>query len=155
MPILAACVATAVCGSVHGVQLAESPRNPSVRNKSHQRAWIAGLVLVGVLLRGLIPTGFMPERGDDGSFSIGTCHGLQMAATSVQEEEPSAPEPAKSLQGGCVFASVQFLGSLPTLATTVVQCDAVPDLLVTFRTPAVPSGIVADSHRPRGPPSVS
>lgn len=126
------------------------------------RRRLALLVACALLLRGLIPEGFMPVSGADG-LSVELCpaggvmppamathdaHGAQTGHAGHRVPHPGAPHPS------CVFstgASVAFSAALPAAA------PAAP-IIVRLSAPAgarphVPAILRAQS--PRGPPSLA
>ena len=121
-----------------------------------RREWIALLLLPALAFRLLVPAGFMPDFGADGStLTVQMCHGdarsaAVMRLASGQHETPSAPE--TSHDAPCVFAASAGAAPLPVLSLDVppraLPQAAAQHRLVAFA-PSTP-------HRPqsaRAPPS--
>ncbi len=122
--------------------------------------WIASLALAAVLLRALVPTGFMPERLAIGNVGVKFCHGMQMPAGNLHAQSNSGAAGAADPSGsgkhstnhGCAFAAVQFLGALSVVAALPADTERFAGDLVVWRSVFLPSALVLASHRPRGPP---
>jgi hypothetical protein len=134
-----------------------------IRGK-RMRGW-AALLLPLLLLRALIPVGFMPMIGPDHSVRLVICDsyaplpasmmdmpmdGMDMSSQSGGKDGGSGP-PIHQDHGGCPFGSSPALGALPALAISPLLIHHATQLLVAepqvdfFKTPD-------RAHSPRGPP---
>ena len=120
-----------------------------------RREWIALLLLPALAFRLLVPAGFMPEFGADGStLTVQMCHGdarsaAVMRLTTGQPHEPSAPETKHDAP--CVFAATAGVAPLPVLSVDV-PLRALPQPAAQHRLIAF---IPSTPHRPqsaRAPP---
>jgi len=82
--------------------------------RQHPRDWLCLLALAGVLLRGLLPAGFMPQRVD-GHLSMVFCVGGQLHA------DPAHPGTLQ-LQS-CPFAAAAMPVSLAALPRLEASLD--------------------------------
>jgi len=90
---------------------------PFHRHRSRQFAlWFA---LAAVLLRVLLPEGFMPERraGERG-IGLAICYASPLAKLRSDQGQPSGSHD----QGGCVFSAAAG----PALASSGVHCEQKP-----------------------------
>lgn len=119
--------------------------------------WIVSFALAAVLLRALVPTGFMPERLANGSVGVKFCHGMHMPAVDHPALSHAAGDSAgsgkTSKNHGCAFAAVQFLGAWSAIATLPATAERIADALVVLQSVFVPAAAAFASHRPRGPPA--
>jgi DUF2946 family protein len=100
------------------------------RSRRHPLTW---LVLPALLLRALIPAGFMPFAGTGGAY-LGLCPGAGSLAPSAlighghhhhADEErgaPAAPSGSGHHHPACIFS----LGATSTAAATVLLVSAIP-----------------------------
>ena len=128
------------------------------------RGW-AALLLPLLLLRALIPVGFMPMIGPDHSMRLVICDtyaplpasmldmpmdGMDMSQHSGSQHQGGHP-PFHQDHGGCPFGSSPALGALPTLAITPILIHHAAPLLVAAS--QVDFFQIPDrAQSPRGPP---
>ena len=120
-----------------------------------RREWIALLLLPALAFRLLVPAGFMPDFGADGStLTVQMCHGDARSAAVLRlaTGQPQAPStPDTSHDAPCAFAATAGAAPPPVLSLHV-SVRALPQAASVQRVVAfVPS----TPHRPqsaRAPP---
>ena len=121
-----------------------------------RREWIALLLLPALAFRLLVPAGFMPDFGADGStLTLQMCHGDARSAavlrlTTGQTDEPAAPDAAHDAP--CVFAATTAAAPPPVLSLDV-SVRALPQ---AASPPRVDASVPPTPHRPqsaRAPPT--
>ena len=136
----------------------------------HANWWVVLLLLV--LLRALIPVGFMPMLGADFSLKLVVCDGDGPLAIAPSISMPmsmdmppgmvmdgsglstgsSDPHPGHGSHGTCPYGSAPALGALPSLAmqTPLLIRRALEAALATAQVASVE--VSRRAHSPRGPP---
>lgn len=114
---------------------------------------LIAMIAVAIMLRGLIPTGYMPVIGQDKFFQITICS-LDGLKTITVEGETGSQDHPETKKSTCPFAVLQ------TIKLALGTVDILPVLVVSF-TDTIPPYFadtnVAQSDRlliaqPRGPP---
>jgi hypothetical protein len=120
-----------------------------------QRSWLPVTLLAGVLLRALIPAGFMP--GAQGlafcpgeSFHAGISKPQDSAHHPPGHRMPDSP-PAKGTGGGCAFAGSSASIASFGIANASPEVGPSPAVLPIERRPASRPAIMR-AQTPRGPP---
>lgn len=126
------------------------------------RGWTAWLLPL-LLLRALIPVGFMPMVGPDHSVRLVICDSYAPLPASMMDmpmdgmdmshpgEHTGGSPPVHQDHGGCPFGSSPALGALPTLAISPILIHHPARLLVAV--PQVDFFRAPDrAQSPRGPP---
>jgi hypothetical protein len=123
------------------------------RLRSHRRSAIVA-VLLGVLLRGLIPLGFMPSHSADG-LTITICSGTSSYAVELPVDGGGTGTAAFPDGHACVF------GSMVSADPSSPYAKSPPPVIAAYRLPE-PVSVGADARLPllsapplpaRGPPS--
>jgi hypothetical protein len=130
------------------------------------RGWLAVLLPV-LLLRALIPVGFMPMIGPDHSVRLVICDSYAPLPASMMDmpmdagmdmshqpggEHTGGNPPTHQDHGSCPYGSSPALGALPTLAVFALVVQRPPPLAVAapqvdfFQAPQ-------RAQSPRGPPA--
>lgn len=128
-----------------------------------RRAWLLGLVLPALLLRALIPAGFMPAPGAAG-MSIVLCPGeaalppgitgpAHHAHGHVHHTGNSPAAPATPHHELCLFAAAGAAPLAPVLPTLVVEIP-VPLRVQVLPASGVFSPSILRTQSPRGPPTL-
>jgi len=110
------------------------------------------LVLPALLLRAIIPPGFMPAAGQESAFKMAMCPGHASLPPAVPSAPVRTPEPpGKHHVVPCVFAAASGASPLPYMAAVaaVIGADTVRDLFQATPSPARPT---ARANTPRAPP---
>jgi hypothetical protein len=133
------------------------------------RQWLISLLLVAVVVRALIPAGFMPAA--DRPFTLEICpdgfpaqllhhdehaahhHHAQTDSGSPNAEKGSQEHGAARAEH-CVFAAAAGVGPAPQIALLLapIETGAAPLFTLTSRTPALTRHRV---QQPRAPPTLS
>ena len=125
------------------------------------RWWVA-LLLPALLLRALIPLGFMPMFGPGYDVKFVVCEGyaptpgtaatMSMDMSTDMSMDGAAGAPAHQDHGSCTYGSAPALGGLPSLTIVLVSLQHV----------AAPAALTAQvdyfaisprAQSPRGPPA--
>jgi DUF2946 family protein len=124
--------------------------------RKRTRGW-AALLLPLLLLRALIPVGFMPMIGPDHSVRLVICDNYAPLPASMMDMPMDGMDmgggrpPVHQDHGGCPFGSSPALGALPTLALSPILIHHATPLPVAesqvdfFKAPD-------RAQSPRGPP---
>ena len=126
------------------------------------RLWVA-LLLPALLLRSLIPLGFMPTFGPDYEVRFVVCEGYaptpgtasSMSMDMSMDMHMDAAETGNAPHqdhGSCTYGSAPALGGLPTLAIVLVAVQHVTELAVTTAQVEY-FQISPRAQSPRGPPA--
>lgn len=135
-----------------------------------QRRWLISVLLTALVVRALVPAGFMPSA--DRPFSFQICpdgfpaqllqdpHAAHHHHHAAQDESGSPNAGEGSHEHGaaraehCVFAAVASAGPAPQLAQLLgpLEVDAAPVFSVDTRTPELRRHRV---QQPRAPPALS
>jgi hypothetical protein len=110
------------------------------------------LVLPALLLRAIIPPGFMPAAGQESAFRMAMCPGHASLPPAAPSSPVRTPEtPGKHHEVPCVFAAASGASLLPHVAAVaaVIEADEVRDLFQVAPPPARPT---ARANTPRAPP---
>jgi hypothetical protein len=126
---------------------------------SRRRAnWWVALVLPGLLLRALIPLGFMPMFGPDFSVRLTLCEGYAPVPASMDvpmdmsmDMSMKMPAPPHQEHGTCPYGASPTLAALPVLSalSATIQVSARP-LIRTSQ--IISSEISPRAQSQRGPP---
>jgi hypothetical protein len=126
---------------------------------------LSALLLPLLLLRALIPVGFMPMIGPDHSVRLVICDsyaplpaamkdmpmgGMDMSQHSGSDRSGGSP-PVHQDHGGCPFGASPALGALPTLAVMPILIHR-PAQLRLFAAQVDVFQVPNHAHSPRGPP---
>lgn len=142
-------------------------------NRRRQRRWVA-IALPGLLLRAVIPVGFMPMFGPGLEVQLILCEGYAPIASTAMDMSKDMPIdmpmglPAQQHAGGesgpggidphshqdhsaCPYGASPALAALPALADVPVALQSSAQSLISA--PQVANyEIVARAQTPRGPP---
>ncbi|MBV8292071.1 MAG: hypothetical protein JOY55_09700 [Mycobacterium sp.] len=130
-----------------------------------RRQWLAWLLLPALLLRALIPTGFMPVAGA-GGLHLGFCPGAGELPPGVAAPATHASHPGHAHHEGggrgipgnphhpaCLFSAVA------TAAFAAPPADAIPGPALTSLTERIAAPVflpaILRAQSPRGPPIAS
>jgi hypothetical protein len=124
-------------------------------NRRRTNWWVA-LVLPGLLLRALIPLGFMPMFGTDFSVQLTLCEGYAPVPASMDMSmdmpmDGKGGVPSHQDHSSCPYGASPTLASLPALSAVAqsVQLSATP----TLSSPQVTYFELSPrAQSPRGPP---
>jgi hypothetical protein len=144
--------------------------NSLYRNRrKHVRWWVAFL-LPGLLLRALVPVGFMPMVGPDHGIRLAICESyapVPWTTPSMSMDMPmDAPahqhaghathagghSPAHQAQGSCPYGSSPALGALPTLAVLPEAVQRSPEAALASSQIRY-FEVSPRAQSPRGPPA--
>jgi len=120
------------------------------------RTPIIGLLMAALLFRALIPTGFMPTAGENGSLVMQLCSGMTTKSVVVDLglSSDEAPAPTHLIDSSpCGFAVTGHSAAPPSLP--VFAAAGSPDSHAVAGNVAsrVPASI-ARAQSPRGPPLI-
>ena len=133
-------------------------------SRRRHRRWVA-IVLPGLLLRALIPVGFMPMFGPGFQVQLALCEGyapIASTAMDMSKDMPmdmsmGAPDPggldphSHQDHSACPFGASPALAALPALTDVPIALQSSAQSLIS--TPQVANfEIVARAQTPRGPP---
>jgi len=76
---------------------------------------LCAVLLAALVIRALIPAGFMPGGGSGFSMALKLCHGMEMGTLPIHGDEPQSPAPASHKDAPCVFAALASAAPLPEL----------------------------------------
>jgi len=117
---------------------------------SSQRTWIPALLLLAVLLRGLVPAGWMPALGMDGpQLVICTTNGLVAAPADMFASGEDHAPPASADHSPCAFAGL----GVPILPAAVAIVTACALLILQGAPPTGPPPAVDDTRSHIRPPA--
>ena len=144
-----------------GITLKKGTSLLSWMSRKRMRLWVA-LLLPALLLRSLIPLGFMPTFGPGYNVQFVVCEGYApMPGTAPSMSmDPSMDMPMDAAtgnaphqdHGSCTYGSAPALGGLPTLAIVLVAVQHVAQR--AFVTAQVEYFEVSPrAQSPRGPPA--
>jgi len=122
------------------------PSFPTRALSNRTRRSLAALALLAVLVRALIPTGFMPVAGDQ-AMRLVVCDGIHhhMASHEHPGSTPSRDVPCP-FAAGAGPALIPVVAILPQVATTIALQRYLP-------TPSHPAQAPLRHSSARGPPS--
>ena len=115
----------------------------------------SGLLLAALILRALVPVGFMPamDRGFSLRVQLCTTRGFQTTVLRFGKDGGRAPPSAPAHDAPCLYSVSSTLAPPPFLAPSVVPIVVVSEVTVlVVRCVAVPSIIRAQSAR--APPAL-
>jgi len=142
------------------------------RSIRHRLNWWLAALAPGLLLRALVPVGFMPMVDPDFGIRMVVCEGYAplpatKAANDASADMPmdmdmgamDAPSPAHqggaaSHVGDCPYGSSPALGALPTLAMAMSQ-GALPAEPAVAASQVVHVDVSRRAQSPRGPPALA
>jgi hypothetical protein len=115
--------------------------------------WLV-LALLGVLISGLVPQGFMPERQDNGGLVLTLCTGhgpVAIQSSGAPAKAPAEKKPAPA----CAFAGHGATAGPPMLATVAAALAPPPAPLTAAFAPALRPGLGLAAPPPPaiGPPT--
>jgi hypothetical protein len=128
--------------------------------------WGLAFLLPGLLLRALIPVGFMPMVGPDHGIRLAICESyapvpwttpsmsmdMPMDASMDHATHAGGHSPAHQAQGSCPYGSSPALGALPTLAVLPEAVQRSPE--AALASPQIRYFEVSlRAQSPRGPPA--
>ncbi len=110
---------------------------------------VISLLLLALVARALVPTGFMPSG--DGSAQLLLCPDGMLMPADPASNAAGAPGPAHLHANHCPFGSAPFAAPIAHIPVIPVLAGAIikPALDPALRIPAVRS---AATHQPRAPP---
>lgn len=121
--------------------------------KRHVARYLTGLLLVAVMVRALVPAGFMPDfqSGPDGTFKIVICtaNGFKVISTDAGDDPSPRSDHGHDV---CAFAATA------SLALLVPEVAETPRPHVSLLVQAIPAEVVLPPARAgpqlgsRGPP---
>ncbi len=95
-----------------------------------RRTWVARVLLLALVLRALIPAGFMPDLGAmaDGSFKVVICSAAGTKLVTLDAEGNPLPDTATQHDGeACAFSGMATYALTPVVADMAVVYDASAD----------------------------
>lgn len=117
------------------------------------------MVILAVLARGLIPSGFMPVQGDDGKVEIVICTATGL--TKVLVDAHGAPHMGDGTDGDtghtmqiCPFAPVLAFGALPPMPDFTPPVQAARAMAFFYKSVAL-SRLEALAYQAQAPPVLS
>ncbi|RHW16795.1 hypothetical protein D1610_13800 [Sphingomonas gilva] len=110
-----------------------------------------------LLLRVLIPTGWMPAHGADGATRITLCTGMGLVQAWVDADgtiHDKQPREKSAADQPCAFAGLAMAGDLPDVAA-LLEAAALPIAtpLATRSSTAIGQGLAAPPPPATGPPA--
>lgn len=109
---------------------------------------VAWLALPALLLRLLVPAGFMPGVGADDSLTMQMCHGSGSTSLALRAPETTEPDDGSADHGSpCLYAATSV--TAPPPAVTGAASVATPQEVATRTPPA--SAALRSLHRPQAP----
>lgn len=129
-----------------------------ISSRSAQHKIALGLLAIGLLMRLLIPAGWMPAAGN--GYAIMLCTGMGAATAWVDEEgnvHKEKPGPAQTSDHPCTFA-----GSGSAFTGTDLPDPPIPSVIsasfsmgMAFEAVAIGRGLAAPPPPPTGPPAAN
>lgn len=125
-----------------------------MRFAARHRQLLILLLLPGLMLRALVPAGFMPGSGTGLGVTMELCTAHGPALYVVYPNGDTAPAPPTSQrENPCTFAVTAVVAPPPALAPVVAAVLPAPAPGTAFRSTDAPRPGIR-SHSPRGPPSL-
>lgn len=116
------------------------------RLRVYAQAHLLPLVLGALVLRALIPVGFMPGSG-------GTLTAMLCAPSAPGNQRTEILEiPGATQAPHCDYCTAPLLGGAPDFFVPGAPAPAFDNLAFSFSDEAPPAFVAARAHRPRGPP---
>jgi hypothetical protein len=129
-----------------------------------RRPWFSAALLIALLFRALVPVGYMPGIGSDGTFAVMLCPGyapVPAAMSGVADMPDMAGMPGIAQHSGhgqhesqdnCPYAGAATGLALVRLAPATLLPQ--PSLLSVVFPPErnIPRGTIVPTRLPRGPP---
>ena len=125
--------------------------------RRHLHHYATLLALCAVLLRGVIPLGWMPSA-DAGALALCTADGLvQLSAADAAGllgQQPAAPEDSHAQAAPCSFAASGHLGGVPAAVELPQSAPCAGSCATPYSAPLLPDR-PAGNTRARAPPALS
>lgn len=118
--------------------------------KSRVRQLLWPLLLAALLLRGLVPVGFMPAFAADGGFSIVLCTPQGMLELETGGEHPTS----SALDGPCEFGLALGMAALSP-ASDLLRWYGTRDAWLPPSSAPIHLADARGNHRARAPPGMS
>ncbi len=121
------------------------------------RTWIVSVLVLASVLRGLVPSGYMPDFSalSRGAFATVICHGDQLVPVVLDEKGQPLQKNAPDSHQPCAFSKLAATG-LPALWThSSGPQSPVADKLTVFATAVLAPARVGPVLGSRGPPHFS
>lgn len=126
--------------------------------KSFRIAWLSQVLLTGLILRALIPVGFMPTFNHDGSgkFQIVVCTSTgNQLITLDSDGVPRNQQDHKLGEPACAFAGVAHFALPETPKASLPKIVRITAVNVPSDTSHLPPARAGPAHATRAPPKVS
>lgn len=112
------------------------------------------LVLVAFALSSLVPVGFMPEFGDDGSYELVICSGMGTKTITVQGDSPKADTDHAEKPSVCAYQTFAAAQSVDPVPAVYLPAPVIALGQSFFPSDIAPSQTAYNSLTARGPPAV-